>query len=365
LIIEQLQLKNFRNLNLTVDFSTQVNFIIGQNASGKSNFLDALNFLYRGESFKPFGDTENINWDEKNDFALLTAKFQENSNAYKVVFSPGTNTNIKKFLINEKSTTRKNFIKNKSVVVFSPHHLNIIAGVPEDRRSDLDKFLIQIDFHYENILKRYKQIITNRNRLLEKIQAGFANESELIFWNEKLVEAGSLIIQKRLQLFQEFDPVLDASAEELFHAKGDFTLSYHSKIAIRDNDISTIEQSFAAKLAENSYKEIAAGRTLYGPQRDDWEMHLDGNSIKIYASRGQQRIASLILKYAQWKFLSEKTEQTPVILLDDIFSELDQENAANLKNFFLKLDTQLFFTSITINDHQQKSHLETKIIKLD
>jgi len=342
-IINSLSLKNFRNLNLDVKLSPNVNIIFGENAAGKTNFLDSIYYLYYGQSFRPYAASTEINWDTTSDFGTITAQFIQNNDIYKIVFS-GNNLdkkNTKKFLLEESSTTRSKFIRDKALILFTPHLLNIIAGTPADRRGELDTFLSSIDYKYAALLKRYLAVVRNRNKLLQKLQSGYGNDTQLDFWNEKLLIDGTEIITKRIELFKELDPILDESAKKLFNQYGDFSLKYFSKFTTGDN----IFNDFKVKLEQNIQKEIYAGRTLYGPHREDWAILLDNRDLKLYGSRGQQRLAALIIKFAFWMYISKIHEYSTPILLDDIFSELDKKNSKKLQKFFMGLNTQIFITT--------------------
>jgi len=341
--ISSLTLKNFRNLDIDVELSPNVNIIFGENAVGKTNFLDSIYYLCYGKSFRPYAASTEINWDADSTFGTITAHFTQSTDLYKIVFS-GNNCdkkNTKKFLLGESSTTRNKFTQDKALILFTPHLLNIIAGTPADRRDELDVFLSSIDYKYEGLLKQYKSVVKNRNKLLQKLQSGYGDNTQLNFWNEKLLFNGTEIITKRIDLFKELDPILDESATKLFDQYGDFSLHYFSKFTSGNN----ILDEFRSKLEQNIQKEIYAGRTLYGPHREDWAILLDNRDLKLYGSRGQQRLAALIIKFAFWIYISKTNDHAIPILLDDIFSELDKKNSEKLQKFFMNLDTQIFITT--------------------
>jgi len=342
-IINSLSLKNFRNLNVDVKLSPNVNIIFGENAAGKTNFLDSIYYLCYGKSFRPYAASTEINWDTDSAFGTIAAYFAQSIDLCKIVFS-GNNIdkkNTKRFLFGESGTTRNKFTQGKKLILFTPHLLNIIAGTPADRRDELDIFLSNIDYKYAGLLKRYKSIVKNRNKLLQKLQSGYGDNTQLDFWNEKLLLDGTEIITKRIDFFKELDPILDESAKKLFNKYGDFSLQYFSKFTSGNS----ILEEFKTKLNQNLQKEIYAGRTLYGPHREDWAIYLDNRDLKLYGSRGQQRLAALIIKFAFWIYVSKTDDQPIPILLDDIFSELDKKNSEKLQKFFMNLDTQIFITT--------------------
>ncbi|MCA9383845.1 hypothetical protein KC909_05785, partial [Candidatus Dojkabacteria bacterium] len=167
----------------------------------------------------------------------------------------------------------------------------------------------------------------------------------LIYWTERLLELGSYILDERVRVLKEFRPVLRANAKQLFDAElGSLDIDYESKVTDFEGEDGS-KEIFAQKIKSGINKEISAKRTLYGPHRDDIIFTLNDKNIRIFGSRGQQRLAALIFKLSMWFYLKDKLDVSPVLLLDDIFSELDAANSRKLENLLQELHTQILVTA--------------------
>lgn len=369
--ISALKLKKFRNLDLETDLSPVCNIIVGRNGAGKSNFLDAIHYLAYGKSFKNYTEGTNIEWESKIRFSSIIIELVKDEGEdtkekqkLKVIFSESGDRLHKKYEINGVSKRRSSFIQQVHAVLFTPQSLEMLSGTPGDRRQEIDDFISTINEEYAESLSEYRRVVRNRNKVLQRLQEGLAEQSELFFWTEKLVELAVAILKQRKQTLEEFLPVLEATAKEIYEIEAnDFKLAYLSKFFELGADVD-VEEQFKQKIKEGINKEIRVGRTLYGPHRDDFELFLRGRSLKVYGSRGQQRLGTLILKVAMWDYISKKTDSPALFLLDDIQSELDASNRKKLEDIVNKLDTQVFVTS-TDKDFFTKEFLEkAKVIEL-
>ncbi len=348
--IAQLSLKNFRNLNLETGLKPGINFVIAGNGSGKSNFLDSIFQLGFGHSFKRLSEGGNVNWDSRMDFAKISAKLiRDQQYDLTLVISELEDRNAKTFSINGRNRARKNFLNLMHVVLFAPQDLDIVSGPPDIRRSELDDFMSSFDEDYQDKLKGYRLVLRNRNKLLQRIAEGVAGANELPYWNERLADFGSNIIFRRMELLEKFRPVLTECAGNIFNAEiRDLQIVYLSKFAA--DGAEQIKEALLEKLAENSFKEIAAKRTLYGPHRDDFELLFNKRPLRLFGSRGQQRIAALILKLSMLDFLNRLLEDNAILLLDDIMSELDAKHRSNLEETLTALENQIVITAAHEND---------------
>ena len=362
----------------------------GRNGAGKSNFLDSIYFLSFAKSFKPYSEKNNISWEKNTLFASISGTFFQNQLvenikstesekilvAYKIIFSRGSgiqdnnnNNELKRFEINGVGKYRSKFLYNIPVVLFAPHNINLIAGSPEVRRSELDDFLSLVNRDYAEKLAGYKVVVRNRNKILQNISRGTGQHTELKFWNSKLVDLGAFITGMRLRLLADFQPGLKRDAGILFGSElADLSINYLSKLYEFKSNlyvvneeftllIKEIRNMFTKKVTEGFSKELDAKLTLYGPHRDDFQLLSGQRDLKFFASRGQQRIATLILKMAMYNFLKEKLNSKPILLLDDIMSELDQKHQGKLENYLLDLSAQVFITAT------KKTILSSKILK--
>ncbi len=313
-MLESLTLQNFRTYkNKTFNFGTNLNLIIGENAIGKTNILEAISLLSTGKSFKTstyenvisfeesFGKIKGIILDEDENQKILEINLLQNplSRISKRYFVDG----VPRFL--------KNFIGNFTTVLFTPDHIEIITGSPSKRRDFLDEALILSQPKYYNLKSIYEKALKQRNALLEKVKkTGFRDQKLFDYWDNLLIENGNKITEFRSK-FIEF---LNTENKNIF----DINVQY---------DKSEISQ---ARLFKYKEAEIAAGNTLVGPQRDDLKIYgklnYDYKELKQFGSRGQNRLSVLQLIALQFEYIKNNTQQIPTLLLDDIFSELDIKN---------------------------------------
>lgn len=345
-MIKNIKLKKFRNLNLQTDLDPNINIIIGKNGLGKSNFIDSVYYFSYGKSFKRISDSDSIAFDDTIGFARMeTVINNDEQTKLAVTFSRVDDKSYKKLEVNDLATIKRKFNNHLYAVMFSPETLDIIIGSPDLRREDLDDFISGINDEYEHKLRDYKNIVRNRNKVLAAISDGKSTTKELIYWTERLLELGSYILDERVRVLKEFRPVLRENAKQLFDAElGSLDINYESKVTEFDMEGGS-KEIFAQKIKSGINKEIGAKRTLYGPHRDDIIFTLNDKNIRIFGSRGQQRLAALIFKLSMWFYLKDKLGTSPVLLLDDIFSELDAANSRKLEHLLQELHTQILVTA--------------------
>jgi DNA replication and repair protein RecF len=362
LVIRKLELKNFRNLDITVDPTPGFNLILGQNGVGKSNLLDALYHLALVKSFKPYTARNNVNFDVK-DFASIKAELDIDGIAkeLKIVFSVNQDSERKRLEVNSKPTTRSRFINNLTLILFAPHNTNLLVSTPDVRRSELDDFASAVDFKYAMKLAEYRSVLKTRNSLLKVISEGFGKLSELDYWDSKLAQLGGEIVIMRQELFMLLQPLIKELSSKQFNPElSNIIINYESKMK-GDDPIKLMSD----KILENRHKEIGAGQSLYGPHKDDFNISSNEKDLKLYGSRGQQRIATLLLKLAMWRYLEQLRSIKPIILLDDAMAELDDENRSKLQDIINDLQAQTFIATTHKQDYSTKMLNKMQIITLD
>lgn len=308
----RLELKNYRNYKDEVfSFSENTNIIYGDNAQGKTNALEALYVFALGKSFRTTQDKELIKFGE--DFTRLYLTYcdslRENNIEITILKDKKKQVKVNGVVIRRLSE----LIGKLNVVLFSPSELNLIKGGPQMRRRFLDIAISQLRPNYCHLLDRYAKTLEQRNNLLRKIKYEKFSPDTLFVWNEKLAEYGEQIIKYRIKYAEQI-----SQYAELIHAEicsDVLNVSYKPKFTTKDELI--------ARLESDVKREIEQGFTLYGPHRDDLTVTISGNDAKLYASQGQQRTAVLSLKLAQSELIFSETGERPVLLLDDIMSELD------------------------------------------
>ncbi len=338
--LSTLILQQFRSYKKDrIAFSPGATLILGPNTSGKTNILEAIHVLSVGKSFRAEKESDMVRWGEE--VARLSAhivrlqppeSFRHDPNTkeettLELIITTGEvngqKTPAKKYLVNGVSRRQIDFIGNIYTVLFSPEDLELVTDSPSLRRQYLNAVLVQTDREYRRNLMSYERGLRQRNRLLDLILEGKATRSQLLFWNQLLIKTGSYLTEKR-QIYID-------------HINSTVVNDFHYQIIY---DKSIISQS---RLEQYKDEEIRAKSTLVGPQRDDMRFELSENTkwrdVSRFGSRGQQRLAVLWLKLAELSFIETEVGERPILLLDDIFSELDEEGRAIVTSLIDKQQT--------------------------
>ncbi len=309
--IESLRLHNFRSLRRqTFDFKGPRTIIIGPNASGKSNLLEAVYLLSTGRSLRASRDTDLIYYEagEAVVEGQVTDVTDVSKNLLLQILRSGEERSAKKFKVNGVGRSLANFAGDFAAVLFEPEDIQLVLGSPDLRRNYLNIVLSVTSRIYRRTLPAFDAVRRNRNRVLEAIREGSGEVSDLEFWDGKMIELAPIVTESR-SAFLDF----------LSRKSRGVTFSYHPSLLT------------AERLFENREREVAAGATLYGPHRDDFAFESAGESgtsrnLAVFGSRGEQRMAVFDLKMLEISFLEESLGAKPVLLLDDIFSELDNHH---------------------------------------
>lgn len=303
-MLKTLNLTNFRNFEKkTIEFGQGVNVINAPNASGKTNILEAIFFLATGKSFKARVESEVIRHGQ--DIARIKGDNLEIviTNGFIDIGKPTLEKVAKKkLLVNGIPKRLIDFAGNIKVTLFAPSDLELVTDSPTIRRKFLDTVLSQADREYRRAIGSYEKGVRQRNKLLWRIREEGLSRSHLLFWNQLLIKNGNYITDKRTELI------------EYINSKNKCHLEY---------DSSTISEG---RLEQYKNEEVASATTLVGPHRDDFVFLQEGRDLASFGSRGQQRMELLYLKIAEMNFIEEKTNVKPILLLDDIFSELDHSH---------------------------------------
>jgi DNA replication and repair protein RecF len=321
--IKKLGLTNFRNhKNKKIMFDNALTVIQGPNGSGKTNILEAIHMLSTTKSFRAGYDRDTIHFDD--DFTRIEGHTENTEDNYTlemvITQSPRfKNASSKKVKVNKVAKSLQNFSGTFTSVLFSPENMVLLTGSPGARRKHMDSVLFQIDKKYKKAVSEYERAVRQRNKILEMIRDTGTGENFIDFWDEKVVELGQEIQGKRADMFESFLKEMPKHVQALGN---NVTIDIEYK---RSNiDKQTLE--------EHKEREIAAKTTLKGPHRDDYTIRMNNYDIGSFGSRGQQRAAILALKLSEIDFIEEKTGSRPVLLLDDIFSELDEKHRDAVEN---------------------------------
>jgi DNA replication and repair protein RecF len=314
MFLKQLHLKNFRNYTeLKFKFSSPITVLIGDNAQGKTNFLEAVYFLATSKSTKAERDSELIHDGEEvlHVEGVVELKKDEDTELEIAMQSvEGTTSNRKRVKVNGVARRLNDYVGNLAVVLFQPEDINMVTGSPSLRRYFIDQTLSQVDREYKRSISQYEQIITRKNRILKLIREGLSSVDQLVYWIEQQVTLGELITEKRTELFG----FLNSHKQRFGHNTFQYIPSKVSK----------------ERLLEYQDREIGSASSLIGPHRDDFLFLQDQKDLSKYGSRGEQRTAVVNLKLAEVEFIETKLNSRPLLLLDDIFSELDNTHRQHI-----------------------------------
>lgn len=339
--IKKIELKNFRCYpEKEFSFSARTTLITGSNASGKTNLLEAIYLLATGRSFRAEIESEMISHGQEisNIKCLLVSKEK-----LEIILSTGQilgkRVAKKVYKVNGVNRRMIDFVGNLKVVYFGPEDLEIIVNSPAIRRDYLDSVLEQTDREYRRASLSYKRGLRQRNKLLEQIRDENKPRSVLFFWDKLLIENGEITTKKR----EEFLNFVGQQPEHF----GKLNLIYDKSIISPQ------------RLEQYSQQEVAAGMTLVGPHRDDFQVILEKRNLHAFGSRGEQRTAVFCLKLAELEFMAQKTGEKPVLLLDDIFSELDHEHRKHLLEVIPRQQTIITTTDLHLVEPEQRKKMET------
>lgn len=345
-MLESISLQNFRSYE-NQEFSFEnTTLIVGPNTSGKTNLIEAIFLLSNGKSFRTEKDTQMIQFRK----SIGRVKGKVDDEELEVLLTNGEvngKSQLKKFLVNGVSKRRVDFAGHLLAVLFSPQDLDIIVDSPTLRRNFLDEVLEQVDRGYRIALISYTKALRQRNALLEKTrEEGIRNEKQFEYWDNLIIENGNIITQKR----EEFIEFVNLEEKDIF----DFIVNYDKSVISKQ------------RLLQYKDEEVLAGVTLVGPHRDDFSVSMFEkketaiHDVKNFGSRGQQRLTILQLKMLELMFIENRLIKRPVLILDDIFSELDEEH---INLIFQELGKQQTIISTTHKEFIPKKLLKSmKII---
>ncbi|TKJ28593.1 MAG: DNA replication and repair protein RecF [Chloroflexi bacterium B3_Chlor] len=378
--LTHLSLTNFRNYaRLDLDFSNSITLLQGDNAQGKTNLLEAVYYLATANSPRAHTHRELINWlanEDQMPFARLEAKV-EGTDALRevnIVLLKTADRLQKEIKINGVKRRVRDLIGQLKAVLFMPEDIDLIAGSPEARRRYLDTAICQIDRRYYQSLQEYSRVLTQRNSLLRRLREHPADPHQLDFWDQRLVEEGSRLIAGRLETVMELDRLLQDIHPRLTGGEERLRLLYRSRLPLEGKDrpevynqlpldvsspagamIGTdalssldVKAIFQQQLKVRQKEEIERGMTLMGPHRDDLRFLVGGVDMCTYGSRGQQRTIAISLKLAEMELIRSQTGEEPILLLDDVMSELDEERRQCLMDAINK-EQQVIITATRLD----------------
>jgi DNA replication and repair protein RecF len=354
--VRRLQLADYRNFP-QLDFSPPAGpvVIVGGNAQGKSNLLEAVYLLSTMRSPRADSDGELIHWQAAQvagvpPLARLVAEVEGRGGGLRLEMAvvarggdlgslaarpAGVPRANKVVRVNGVTRRLADAVGQLNAVLFTAHDMEVIDGPPSLRRRYLDITISQVDGGYLRALQRYAKVLLQRNHLLKRVQEGSARREELAFWSQELVREGSYIVRARALTVASLGLLAAAAHAALTEGQEELALVYQPQLggAVDGRQAASLSQSelaeaFAQVTAHWGEREIGAGVSLLGPHRDDLLFHLNGVPAATFASRAQQRTIALALRLAEARYLLERRGESPVLLLDDVLSELDGQRRA-------------------------------------
>ena len=356
MIIEELKVVNFRNYeNGHLKFHPELNVFIGNNAQGKTNLLEAIYLCAVGKSFRTNRDKEMINVKKQQAYVQVKLKKKYGDVDIEVRLDTGSGKDIK---INKIYLTKTGeLLGNLNVVLFSPEDLKIVKEGPNERRRFMDREISQIFAKYYYILGQYNKILKHRNKLLKNNRG---RKLDLEVWDEQLAVAGAWVTVYRRDFIKKINLLAKLMHRKVTRSAEVLEIIYDANIKIKEDDeIDRIKKNMLRELKNNVNIDMRRGLTTMGPHRDDMILKTNGLDVRKYGSQGQQRTAVLSLKLAEIELIKSEVGEYPVLLLDDVMSELDLERQGcligNLKNI------QTFITT-TMTEHVKKTDQKNRAI---
>ncbi len=347
--IERLWLKDYRNYhNIDLSFEKGVNIIVGPNAQGKTNLLEAIYFLSTGTSHRGGRTLELVRW-SADSFQIKGSVFsQGRSHELDIRFS-GTKKTIALDGVFLMRVSELLGITN--VVLFSPDDLQLVKGGPGFRRKFLNVALCRISPLYRENLMEYERILTQRNNLLrsEPRERGRKFTEHLSIWDEGLTRTGAVVMAKRAEALDRFSAHAKVLHGKITSGHETLELIYEPSFNTLGFSRDELRNGFEAKLKAMRQVEIQRRVTMIGPHRDDFKILINSTDARVYGSQGQQRTSVLSLKLAELEYLKEEAGEYPILLLDDVMSELDKSRRNYLMQT-LDRDMQTFITTTDLGD---------------
>lgn len=352
MIIKSLELENFRNYDaLKIEFDNRTNILYGDNAQGKTNILEAIFLSSTTKSHKGSKDKEIVHFNQEE--AHIRTYIEKDGLIEKVDMHLRKNKTKGIAINNQKIKKAADLLGLLNVVLFSPEDLRIIKNGPSDRRRFVDMELCQLDKFYLYNLNSYNKIVNQRNKLLKDLYMNPELKDTINIWDSQLISFGKQVIERRSNFIEQLNEIIYEIHKKLSGDKEELIIAYEPDV---------LPDEFEKKLNVNQYKDMKLKQTSVGPHRDDFSFMVNGVDIRKYGSQGQQRTAALSLKLSEIELVKKITKDTPVLLLDDVLSELD----SNRQNYLLNSigDIQTIITCTGLDEFVNNRFEINKVFKV-
>lgn len=344
MIVKSLKIKNYRNLKeVELNLNEDLNIFIGNNGQGKTNLLESIYVCSIGRTFRLNSENELINFNENK--SIIEASINKNNYDLKIDLILEKNKRKQVFFNGVKLDKTGEMIGVLNNVIFTPDDMKIIKDSPIERRKFINIDISQIKPKYKYMLNQYKKIVSQRNNILKNFYTNNSNKDIINIWNDYLVNIGTELIYYRNDYINNLKKYAVDIYSDLSGNNEMLDISYKSNIGnINDKDKSYIKKIFLEKLENNLDNEIQRRVSLYGPHKDDLSIKINGKECKYFASQGQQRSAILAIKLAEIEIINKEIGEYPILLLDDVLSELDNSRKGYLIKYIKGIQTVITTT---------------------
>ncbi len=338
------QFRSYSRLEITFDSQNNVHLLLGPNAAGKTNILEAISLLSLTKSCQGADEVDLMQWGTEYYRVRANVFGDDGTEGTLEVASQLTPRKKKACFRNDVQVPVGGMVGSLPIVLFLPQDLSLFTGSPLHRRRFIDQLLCQVSPEYLVGLSRYQKILKQRNGLLKKIADGSAKSGDLSVWDEQLAERGAFVTVKRLELIEMLQCTLAEELTALGEQWKEVEIVYDRKGEKRDQ--ADIQKELVGLLEHYRERDIILQSTSLGPHREDWHIDIDGRNLPTFASRGQQRTTVIALLFLQVSYLELSRGERPIVLLDDVFSELDDLHQSALLHCFA--DHQVIITTTHI-----------------
>lgn len=361
--VTSLELTDFRNYKDThsVEFSKEVNVLLGNNAQGKTNILESIYLIATARSTRTRTNSELVFFNSDKANIFLRSKSNSAENYFNLQIKQDNNKSI---YVNGKQIKKAtDLLGYLNVVMFSPEDIELITGSPALRRRFIDMFISQVKPLYAVNLSSYNKILKQRNKLLRDIKEKRSDIIMLDIWDEQLIETAIKIFELRIEALNLISEYADNFYYQISNKKENLFFEYITTVT-KDNNKEVYLKKLKEKLIESRQKDIIYGSTSHGPHRDDIKLMINDNEAKLYGSQGQKRLVSLSLKYAEVEYIKNKVNEYPILLFDDVLLELDLDRKNNLLKELLNR-SQVIITTTDLNRYDESIIKKATIFKID
>lgn len=350
--VSTLRLINYRNYaKLDLSLKDNINIFIGMNAQGKTNIIEAVYYASTGSSYRTNTEADLIFWQQTGASIALEFQRLDVKNKLEFIFKRGGRRQI---ICNGQTIKNKELIGTINMVLFSPEDLFLIKGAPANRRRFLDMEISQASPAYYGELTKYNHLLQQRNSLLKKIKERKASMDMLALWDGQLAESGAKLVVKRLEAVKKLNMLANLMQRRISDNKENLSVSYSIKHFEENGDnifrsaegiAKKLEMWYNKMLSNLSEEDMWRGYTSVGPHRDDISVMVNGIDLRSFGSQGQQRTGVLALKLSELEFIRSETGEYPILLLDDVMSELDASRRSKLLEFIRRENIQTLITA--------------------